>query len=619
LYGEALMFSFKSQPLNKVSIFIFLIFICSQQIVAQAQIEEIIVSARRFPTSFNLITVPVEVLNQEEIRSKKSSVISSLLDSFPGIHFANTGPLGSETTVSLRGQYQRYLKVYIDGIELSDPSGAQTAPDLTNLLSFGISRIELIRGSMGSIYGGDAVAGVIDIKTELSSPTLDQQRLFLSFGTYNTYNLGYLISSVGSDGHFSLSLNKLSSEGFSALDKINGNTEKDGHETDSIRLGFSKEIGAFKIRSTLMRNNSMTEYDDFYADDVFGNYTNKKQTYFMTELTSADPNPSQLLRFSYSSYDRAYYNEDYPANYQGTRETLEYLANVNSTIVAGIVWDNEKSISSDGLDAGSSTIGAFSNINFNFSKLNLSPSIRIENNSAFGTNSTPSLSLNYLLSDQLKIRSNFSRGYRAPSNYELFAPNVGYGPIGNINLSPEKSTSRDVGVDYTNTFSNFGINLYSLSIKNLIYWEYGLGNTQSDKSSNSKGVELYGAWIPKNNYEIQASFSHTESKDSEGAPLIRVPKNKTRLTLLANELYGHQIQITISHAHKTFGMNYFNFPYEQVKLKNYTLASLQISRELTSKNSYSISLHNVLDAHYQTAYGYGAEGRSIYFTYEADL
>jgi outer membrane cobalamin receptor len=132
-------------------------------------------------------------------------------------------------------------------------------------------------------------------------------------------------------------------------------------------------------------------------------------------------------------------------------------------------------------------------------------------------------------------------------------------------------------------------------------------------------VELYGAWIPKNNYEIQASFSHTESKDSEGAPLIRVPKNKTRLTLLANELYGHQIQITISHAHKTFGMNYFNFPYEQVKLKNYTLASLQISRELTSKNSYSISLHNVLDAHYQTAYGYGAEGRSIYFTYEADL
>jgi vitamin B12 transporter len=613
------MFSTKSQFLNKDSIFILLVFIFSQQVTAQVQIEEIIVSARRFPTAFNLVAVPVEVLNQEEIRSKQSSVITTLLDSFPGIHFANTGPLGSETTVSLRGQYQRYLKVYVDGIELSDPSGPQAAPDLTNLLSFGISRIELIRGSMGSIYGGDAVAGVIDIKTELSSPTLDQQRLLLSYGSYKTYNLGYLMSSVGNDSHFSLSLNKLSSEGFSALDEINGNTEKDGHETNSIRLGFSKEIAAFKVSSILIRNNSMTEYDDFYADDAFGNHTNKNQTYFMTELASADPTPSQLLRFSHSSYDRAYYNKDYPAKYQGIRETLEYLANINSSMVAGVIWDKEKSVSSDGLDAESSTIGAFSNINFNFSKLNLSPSIRIENHSDFGKNTIPNLSVNYLISNQLKIRSNISRGYRPPSNYELFAPNVGYGPIGNVNLSPEKSTSRDVGIDYTNTFSNFGINLYSLKIKNLIYWEFGLGNTQSDRLSNSKGVELYGSWVPQNNYEIQASFSHTESNDSEGITLIRVPKNKIRLTLLVNDLYKHKVQLTISHAHKTFDMDYFNFPYEQVKLKNYTLASLQISRAITAKNSYSISLNNLLDEHYQTAYGYGSEGRSVYFTYEADL
>lgn len=605
---------------KRISIFLLLFCTFLHQLSAQNEIEEIIVSARRFPTIFNYVTVPVEVLTQEEMQEHHSALIATTLESFPGIHFANTGSLGSETTLSIRGQYQRYLKVYIDGIELSDPSGAQVSPDLTNLLSFGINRIELLRGSMGSMYGSDAISGVIDIRTELTQPESNQQKILATYGSYETFNIGYQLTSIGDNGHISLSLNRFVTEGFSSLDVANGNSEKDGHKTNSIRLGISHDLDNFRFNSALIKNDSITEYDNFDADDTFGNHIEKLQTYFMAELSSRpDKMQSQIIRFTHSNYDRIYHDENYPGDYQGNRATLEYLININNSIVIGAIWETEGAVTSDNLNADSTSLGMFANVNFNLFELNVSPSIRVEKQSSFGTNTTPSLSFSYLIKDGLKLRANLSQGYRPPSNYELYAPDVGYGPIGNINLEPEKSTTKDIGFDYKNERYNFGVNIYSLKINNLIFWEYGLGNTQSNNKAVSKGLELYANWNVSEKLKINFNLSHTESKDSNNLPLIRVPKNKARISINIDDFFHHNFVFMLSHTNKTYDMNYFNYPSEQVRLKNYTLASIQINKNITTKTRYLINLNNIIDEQYQTVYGYGSEGRSIYFGYAVNL
>ena len=592
--------------------------ICTSAYTQNIELEEVIVVARRFDTSVASVNVPTEVINEYTIEAIQPIMIQDLLSRMNNIYFANSGPRGSETTMSLRGLYQRYLKVYLDDIDIADPSGAQLAPDLTNLLVNNIGKIELLRGSRGSLYGGDAISGVVNIISNTSHNQFS--RVALLYGTYNTSQFSFSSSMPFENGGLTYSIQNYDSDGFSSLDERNGHSEADGHETTSMKIRFENFIGSINFRGSMQMNRSVTEFDDFNSDDTYGNYADKNQLYSQFSLAQQIRDGlDQKIIFNYTEFERNYHTEYFPASYEGKRNSIDYLINNNDQIYFGLNYENETTLTSDNLDRDSSLIGSFLNLNLMIGKLSLEPSLRIDHHSSFGSYPTFALSSSYILDDHWKLRISKSTGYRTPSNYELFAPNVGYGPIGNENLQPEESKSTEIGFNYSNNQIEFGLNLFKTEIDNLILWEYGLGNIQTEDRTTSQGIELNYSYAINQDESFYIKSGWTDARDITQDQLLRVPKTISRISYLNSNFFSMNLFIELARIGQSEDINYFNFPYEREELDSYLLLSSTITYPITESTQFYFKGDNLMDSQYQTIYGYGTPGRSIYIGYMSDL
>ena len=130
-------------------------------------IDEIVVSANLGETEASRTGTSVTVLTAEEIEKTGETRLTDLLARLPGVGVLARGPLGTQTGLTIRGVSQNYIKVLVDGIDVADPSGPQVAYDFGRLTSFGVDRIEVLRGSQSALYGTQAIGGVISLGTAL--------------------------------------------------------------------------------------------------------------------------------------------------------------------------------------------------------------------------------------------------------------------------------------------------------------------------------------------------------------------------------------------------------------------------------------------------------------------
>jgi vitamin B12 transporter len=193
---------------------------------AETTVPQIVVTATRSPADLTRIASSVTVITQEDIEKKNKPSVIELLRLVPGISIPNSGGTGQNTRVFMRGTNSNHVLVMMDGVALNDPSDTANAYDFSNLVTDNIERIEILRGPQSTLYGSQAIGGVINIisKKGVGKPSYSG---YAEYGRYNSFREG--ISAMGEEGQTSYSVSAAHryTDGISSFDKRLGGREKD--------------------------------------------------------------------------------------------------------------------------------------------------------------------------------------------------------------------------------------------------------------------------------------------------------------------------------------------------------------------------------------------------------
>ncbi|NLH82798.1 MAG: TonB-dependent receptor, partial [Phyllobacteriaceae bacterium] len=209
---------------------------------AGSDLGVVVVSANRTPTEEAAIGSSVTVVTRSEIEKSGAVLVQDYLTRLPGLGFSQPGGPGSTLTVDMRGMGASYVLVRIDGIDVSDPTGTRSQAALEHLTLGDVERIEILRGSQSALYGGTAVAGVIDITTRAAAEKGIHHALTVGGGSYGTASGAYTLSAATDAFEGSATIQRYHTDGFSSADEHNGNTERDGYDQTTASLNAAWRI-----------------------------------------------------------------------------------------------------------------------------------------------------------------------------------------------------------------------------------------------------------------------------------------------------------------------------------------------------------------------------------------
>jgi vitamin B12 transporter len=466
---------FKSLQKTILSIGVCLSTCTYAQDVTNKNLEEVVVTANKTDQKLSQTGKVITVLSDSILQKYQSQTVGELLSRQAGFMIVGSqSAFGTNQDVYLRGASVGNTLILIDGMPMYDPSSISSNFDL-NLITVGeCERIEILKGAQSTLYGSDAVAGVINIFTKKGKSVKPiGGNASINVGTYGTFRGTLGLNGSFSKGYYNVQYTRFQSNGFSsATDKTgNQNFDNDGIKQNNILanvgLNLSKNV-LLKLRT--VQNNYKTDIDagaftdekDYIIKNNFSmiamgldyRYTKGKLTfnygYSKTEKTFIDDSTS-VEKTAFDKYSKTFYdgNSHYAEIYNSlkindnievvagtdyraanTNQTYESISDYGKYTAAPIGSDTSKtnifSVYASGLLK--TKIGLF-----------LELGGRYNNHSLYGSNFTYSFNPSYLVNEKLKLFVNLSTGFKAPSLYQLFSP------YGNKGLKPEQSLSTEIG------------------------------------------------------------------------------------------------------------------------------------------------------------------------------
>lgn len=612
----------------------------------QSQLQhEVVVTATRIETPTREIANSVTVISGEELKRMKKATVLEVLEEILGLTIVQNGPAGSAGSVFIRGANSEHTLILMDGVELNDPISPARSFDLAHLTLENIDRIEILRGPQSTLYGSDALSGIVNIITKKGQGDL-KFSLSSAGGSYGT-----VISSVGLGGsiekmHYSLGVSYFRSAGLSAAGSdYEGNEEKDGYRNFSLSGRFGYRFSStleldFHVR-TLDARIEVDNFGGAYGDDP--NNTQKNNSFFFKGQIRAlllNNRWEHILSLSLVDYDRRHENLTDDAHPFDSEEgffkskllNIDWQNNVflhgTNTLTFGIDHQQEQGeseYSSDGIWGSYSSVFPLQRVRttgfYIQDQVRLAPSffasagVRLDTHTQFGTSTTFRLAPAYVIkSTQTKLKATIGTGFKSPSLYQLHAPATFLGPIGNEDLNPERSTAWDFGIEQY--FLGEKILLSATYFKNsytdLIQFDSAQGYTNVGRAE-SKGLELSVQAILGTDFILNASYTRTQAKDLVAeTDLLRRPKDKFSASLLYPFLKRGSIRLSLIYIGKREDLDFSTWPATQVTLTDYTLFNSVISYDITRQVQVFLRMDNILNEHYEMIKGYGAPGFSAY-------
>ncbi len=250
----------------------------AQQDTSIKTLDEVVVTATKSEVKQSQTGKVVDVITQEQLQKSFGKSLGEVLNEQPGIIINGAdNNLGTNQTVYLRGASRSNTLILLDGVPLFDPSGETNAFDLNNFALDNIEKIEILKGSQSTLYGSDAVAGVINIITKKGKGKPFNLNIDHSIGSYHTYNDAVSINGSNGKGQtYFVSYNKIYSQGFSSAYDSTGknNFDKDGFDQDAFMVNYGfKPFKKTSIRLFGKYNNNQFDVDaGAFRDDK--DYTN---------------------------------------------------------------------------------------------------------------------------------------------------------------------------------------------------------------------------------------------------------------------------------------------------------------------------------------------------------
>ena len=573
-------------------------------------LDDVIVTATRTPIALQDSIAPAQVIDREQIEASQAGSLQELLAGRAGINLANSGGIGKQTSLFLRGTNSAHTVVLLDGVRINTADfGSATLQDLPLEQ---IERVEIVRGPQSSLYGADAIGGVIQIFTRRNHGGF-APHLQLGSGSNGLREASGGIGGGTDKGWFGADVAYQRTDGINAC---NGDAltfagcgandpDRDGYRnlSRSLRGGYSFNE-QWSVEGSALRADGKNDYDGYY------NYSETRQQVLAGKVRHT---PSERLAVTVSvgrSDNEADNYGDFGAHgrAQTHRDNASLQADIGlaegQLLSAGVDWSDENL---DGSSAGylvdsRDNTGVFVQYQAQFGSQQVQASVRNDDNEQFGNHTTGSLGWAMSLAHGLRLNASYGTAFKAPTFSDLYDPWSGV-----PTLDPEKAKSANVGIAQQGQGWNWALNAYETRIDDLITYDATTWMMSQVEKARIRGAELTGGTTLAG-FDINAQLSWTD------------PRNHTKGTQYDNWLARRARETARVDVDRRFGdlrvgltavaagKRYDNAD-NTVRLGGYGTVDLRLEYALTPEWSVLARAVNLFDRQYETVAWFNQPGR----------
>jgi vitamin B12 transporter len=627
------------------------VFISSQLLAQQDtthSLQDVTVTATKFSTKTTETGKVVTVITRQDIEHAGSRDLAQVITELGGV-FINgyTNNAGKEKNIYVRGAKVDYTLITIDGIPVYDASGIGSNFDIRYIPVDNVERIEILKGSQSTLYGSDAIAGVINIITRKTGIKPFSAFATAHYGSFDTRRLNVGVNGKSGVFDYNIGYTHFKTDGFSeAKQPVTSSSlfDKDGYTQTSVQASFGLQAGKqWRIQPYIRYSKNKGDIDeDAFQDEIDFRYDAKNVQTGVKNIVQIGKAQLNIL-YQYNNTKRNYLDDSIETGGYYTYNKSFYTANEHFAEVFGV----------HSFNAAKLTLGAdlrSSNTDYNAVQKNIySP---IVDKPAFSSDSVKQnqlavyAALNYFKNDfsiegggrfnfafninpsyfiqkRVKVFANVSSGYKTPSLYQLFSE------YGNKELKPETSINLEGGLQYFSKDEkiNFRATYFNRHIKDAIAFFYNpvtfRSNYINQDKQNDHGFELEGKALIAEKLQLKVLYSYVDGKittkqmdkDTTYFNLLRRPKSILTLSLGSQVTKALYINAQANAVGKSKDI-YFDpvtFAAQDITLKNYVLVNFYAEYSFTNQRlKLFADLRNITDKKYSDIYGYNTAGFNAY-------
>lgn len=574
--------------------------------------ETVEVVALRLGQSSETSGVAVTVISAEDMERRGQALVGEAIASVPGVTVSQAGVFGGVSSARVRGNAVGHTLVLIDGVPVNDAASPGGGYDFATLDTFGIQQVEVLRGPQSTLWGSDAIGGVISIVTSTPEQGLEWGG-FAEAGSFSTWRTGARIAGGGDKLDGALSIGFRASDGISKADEADGNTEDDGFASLNVsgRAGMDLS-GAVRVEVLGRLIQSEFDFDGFpppnfvLADSNERSENEEAMLAGRLEAALLDGRFENEVLISQSEIERKSFSDGLASTINdGRRTTYRYHGElaIAEGHVAMFGVEREDS-EADGEDARADSVFAL----YEFSpveSLSITGGLRYDDDDRYGSETTGRAAISWQASEVVRVRATWGQGFRAPTIFQtnyictfcgLTAPNP--------NLQAETSEGFDLGVDLDLGIGSVSVTAFEQDTENLIDFSFAEGYANI-AFAEQRGIEFGLSTRLTDWLESHVSYTYLDAEDGAGAPLPRVPEHSGTLELAFNA--GGPFRASILARYNGEQSDGFG-----PQVPSWVRTDLTASYQYSSGLELFGRVENLFDEDYQQVGGYGTPGLSGY-------
>ena len=581
----------------------------------------IVVTATRTAETADESLASVTVITRGEIDKSGARNLAEVLNGVAGLDVTTSGGYGQFTSVFMRGADPEQVLVLIDGVEIGSVSAGTTSWEFIPLSE--VDHIEVVRGPRSTLYGSQAIGGVIQIFTRKGEGP-PQARVAVSAGSNTTSEVATGFSGSTDNNWFNVSVSRFRTNGIDARQPASrfgipiNEPDDDGYENDAFsgRFGHRFENGS-EIEVLGLQADGNTEFDNFAASV---NETDFTQQVISVKLRARPaPNWSTLVETGRSLDERRSFRDD------GAAAEIQF-----DTEIRSFVWQNDLTLGADqiitvGVDLRDDRLdgttdftetsrrndAVFTQYQGQFGKHDVLLGLRGDDNEQFGNETTGNIAWGYDLADPLRLVVLYGTAFRAPTFNDLFFPPFVSGgmifPQANPNLDAEESKSLEFGLSGKHPYGDWDVRVYETNIDDLIALDANFIPQNLDKAT-IKGLEAQLSAILAN-WTVRATLSYVDPRDdATDNRLARRAKRSLKLDL-DRRVGNTEIGLSVLAQSERY-----DDTANTIRVPGYGILNLRAVRRVSKNWQLRARIENVFDKEYQTIDTFNTLGRSIVIT-----
>lgn len=567
-------------------------------------LDEVVVTATRTPQARENVIGDVTVIEREEIERMGAGSVTDLLRLQPGVQINNSGGAGTASSIFLRGTNDQHLVVLVDGLRINSATSGSTA--FENIPLAQIERIEILRGPASSLYGADAIGGVIQIFTRKNLTDKPLINAAVGLGQYNTKTAEFGINGGFQALKYGVNISSMDTDSFSAKRIRTGeDDDNDGYHNLStsgfveleLAQGHSWGLQYFESKG---RN---------HYDSGYNNYSNQtQQSYAFTSknqftdiwhstfklgmgIDDLDSHAKPNNTLASSSY-----NPSGVTNYRTEQQQLTWQNDIKLPLgMLTLLYDRlEQDVDSDPgpkvkFKKERNNDGFMAGYVLDHDKHSVQLSLREDHNTQFGSYTTGGAGYGYRIAPEWRVTASYGKAFKAPTFNQLYYPKI-TGFSGNPNLEPEKSRNREASLRYEVNHFAVGVTAFHNAIENLIV---NGDPVQNLNQATIQGVTFDGNWNITDALLLSGNLTVQSPRDDDTDQLLVRRGNRYGSVNLLHT-YGKLQWGT----ELTGASTRYNDLANMVKMSGYMLVNLTANYKINPEWKLEMRANNILDKNY---------------------